>query len=280
MRVLVITPILLFACLTTSAQTLKFSYLFEYKTDPAKAWNRDLSLCVEVDSLGVLCYSENEYLRDSIGYTIIDAGLGHYVAHDEKKRFPYGVQWSIFGNPSIGKFTHYDYYITLNFTTEDYYQTPQWEISEDTEEICGYLCRKAVSNHYGRLWTVWYAEEIPVGAGPWLLWGTPGMILKAEDSEMLFRFTCERVLMTDFNRRSPVLSHIDRRCSDSAAIIMTGSMKEVEALRTKYNRDVQAYYDIMGFQIRGFDADGKPMELPKYRPYIPLIPDEYWKEAH
>ena len=277
MRVLVVTPILLFACLTTSAQTLIFSYLFEYKTDPAKAWNRDLSLCVEVDSLGVLCYSENEYLRDSIGYTIMDAGLGHYVASEEKKRFPRGVQWSIFGNPSTGKFTHYDYYITLNFTAEDYYQTPQWEISEDTEEICGYLCRKAVSKYYGRLWTVWYAEEIPIGSGPWLLWGTPGMILKAEDSQMLFRFSCENIVATNFSRRSSVLSHINRNCSDSAAIIMTGSMKEVEALRTKYNRDVQAYYDIMGFQIRSFDADGKPMELPKYRPYIPLIPDEYWE---
>lgn len=277
MKNFIITSLFLFISFATSAQTLKFSYLFKYKRDPAKGWNKDYSLCVEIDSLGVLCYSENEYLRDSVGYEVIDAGLDHYVAYEEENRYPRGVQWSVFGNPSTGKFTHYDYRVTLNFIAEDNYQTPQWEICDDTEEICGYLCRKAVSNYYGRLWTVWYTEEIPIGFGPWLLWGTPGMVLKAEDSEMLFCFTCESAIVTNFSRRSSVLSHITRCHSDNAAVIITGTMKEVETLRTKYNRDIQASYDAMGFQVRGFDANGNPLEIPKHRSYIPLIPDEYWK---
>lgn len=63
-----------------------------------------------------------------------------------------------------------------------------WNLSDDTETVCGYLCHKATGNYGGREWTVWYADEIPVPFGPWKLSGLPGLVLKAIDSTQTHDF--------------------------------------------------------------------------------------------
>ena len=87
----------------------------------------------------------------------------------------------------------------LTFTTTQptdfYYKEkiadPAWTIAEgDTTTLCGYLCQKATTTYAGRTWTVWFAEDIPVNAGPWKLGGLPGLIMDAYDADSLFRFTC------------------------------------------------------------------------------------------
>ncbi len=64
----------------------------------------------------------------------------------------------------------------------------QWELTDDTLTVGGYLCQKAVGKYGGRTWTVWYSEEVSAPYGPWKLRGLPGMILKAEDKDGIFRF--------------------------------------------------------------------------------------------
>lgn len=69
--------------------------------------------------------------------------------------------------------------ITDYVTTEK--KTPiNWQIEDDTLTITGYLCQKATAKVRGREWTVWYTEEVPTTAGPWCLYGCPGLIVKAE----------------------------------------------------------------------------------------------------
>ena len=68
-----------------------------------------------------------------------------------------------------------------------------WEMSDDTLTVCGYLCRKATAAIRGKKWTVWYAEEVPVDAGPWKFHGLPGLILKATDSDNLIDFEAEEI---------------------------------------------------------------------------------------
>lgn len=65
---------------------------------------------------------------------------------------------------------------------------PEWDIQEDTLTVSGYLCQKANTNFRGRDYTVWFTPEIPINDGPWKLYGLPGLILKAEDSEQTFAF--------------------------------------------------------------------------------------------
>lgn len=65
-----------------------------------------------------------------------------------------------------------------------------WELSDDTLTVSGYHCQKAVGKYAGRTWTAWYSEDVPASFGPWKLRGLPGMILKAEDADGIFSFTC------------------------------------------------------------------------------------------
>lgn len=63
-----------------------------------------------------------------------------------------------------------------------------WQISEDTLSVMGYLCYKATSSFRGRDYTVFFSPEIPVNEGPWKLYGLPGAVLHAETNDGLFRF--------------------------------------------------------------------------------------------
>jgi len=63
-----------------------------------------------------------------------------------------------------------------------------WQISEDTISIMGYLCYKATVPFRGRNYTAWFSPEIPVNEGPWKLYGLPGAILDAKTEDGLFRF--------------------------------------------------------------------------------------------
>lgn len=76
---------------------------------------------------------------------------------------------------------------------------PEWVIDETTtEERCGYKCHRATAKYLGRLWTAWYTPEIPTSAGPWKLWGLPGLIVSAQDESGRYAFD-----MTSFSKIAP-----------------------------------------------------------------------------
>ena len=64
-----------------------------------------------------------------------------------------------------------------------------WETTGRDTTVCGYACLQAKAMVYGRDWTVWFAPEIPVSYGPYILGGLPGLILDAVDADGLFHFT-------------------------------------------------------------------------------------------
>jgi GLPGLI family protein len=57
----------------------------------------------------------------------------------------------------------------------------QWEFTNETREILGYQCTKAVSKDKDLLLTVWFTKEIPIQAGPSMFNNLPGLVLWAED---------------------------------------------------------------------------------------------------
>lgn len=64
----------------------------------------------------------------------------------------------------------------------------EWIITNDTLTILDYVCQNALTEFRGRIYSVWFTTDIPINEGPWKLYGLPGMILKAEDSEKIFCF--------------------------------------------------------------------------------------------
>ncbi|MDO4790059.1 MAG: GLPGLI family protein, partial [Porphyromonas sp.] len=66
---------------------------------------------------------------------------------------------------------------------------PAWEVMQDSTAVKkGYNCVMAKADYLGREWIVWYTPDIPSPTGPWKLWGLPGLIVEAKDSEGLFSF--------------------------------------------------------------------------------------------
>lgn len=79
------------------------------------------------------------------------------------------------------------YFTGLSKYSESY-EVPAWHITEETKVFETIECQKAECDFRGRKWIAWFAYDIPVSSGPWLLSGLPGLIVEAYDSNMEFVF--------------------------------------------------------------------------------------------
>jgi GLPGLI family protein len=57
----------------------------------------------------------------------------------------------------------------------------EWDFLDETKEILGYKCQKAVSKDKNLLLSVWFTREIPIHTGPSMFINLPGVVLWAED---------------------------------------------------------------------------------------------------
>jgi GLPGLI family protein len=85
-------------------------------------------------------------------------------------------------------------------------EKPQWLIEADTCTILSFSCQKAIANFRGRDWEVWFTMEIPIDAGPWKLYGLPGLILKASDSRSHYVFEC--IGLESLSKKNKLLSKL------------------------------------------------------------------------
>lgn len=88
-----------------------------------------------------------------------------------------------------GKVTVRDAIPPTIYETQEERKPINWELSDDTLTVAGFLCKFATCQLHGRKWTALYSEDIPTSAGPWKLCGLPGLILKAEADGGIHRFT-------------------------------------------------------------------------------------------
>lgn len=66
-----------------------------------------------------------------------------------------------------------------------------WKVTGDTATKDGLKCQKATAHFKGRDYTAWFCPSLPLHAGPWKLYGLPGLIVEAYDAkkEVQFMFT-------------------------------------------------------------------------------------------
>lgn len=57
----------------------------------------------------------------------------------------------------------------------------EWELLNENKTISGFHCQKAIGSFRGRIYTVWFTNQVPTPFGPWKLFGLPGAILEFED---------------------------------------------------------------------------------------------------
>ncbi|KEZ93923.1 GLPGLI family protein [Nonlabens ulvanivorans] len=72
-----------------------------------------------------------------------------------------------------------------------------WKIQNKSKVISGYNCKLATVNYGGRLWSAWYAVEIPIDAGPYKFKGLPGLILQCYDEERNYQWDFFKLYKSD-----------------------------------------------------------------------------------
>lgn len=150
-----------------------------------------------------------------------------------------------------------------------------WTPADVTDTICGYPCQTAVADYLGRRWSVWYTTEIPVTAGPWLLWGLPGLVLQAIDQERLFTFRAKEIGYAPADR-SGHLEHLAERSKRLHSYPISRMEQTLNKVKSSYEA-MDRMQGGSGFVIKANDDGTMEKFVPELK-YIPLIPDEYWKK--
>ena len=85
-----------------------------------------------------------------------------------------------------------DHVSTHLFKYEEELIPQDWVIHDETTDIAGYVCQKAVCHWRGRDWVAWFTQEIPISEGPWKFHGLPGLIIKIYDTKHHYEFELVR----------------------------------------------------------------------------------------
>ncbi|MDR6560946.1 MULTISPECIES: GLPGLI family protein [unclassified Arcicella] len=110
-----------------------------------------------------------------------------YIDSDEKPEEDEGYagrkeEFSV--NRNFAKNTMTDVFEMLGKTyiIEDSLQMPNWKILNDIKEVAGHICMKAMIEDpiKNQKIIAWFAQDIPINAGPERLWGLPGLILELD----------------------------------------------------------------------------------------------------
>lgn len=225
--------------------------------DPDRRLNETMML--NVGARRSVFYSYSRYLSDSVARAGRDAGLSIDAIAEQLSRLHSSVSYKIYKNYPDGKVTTLDQVAMNRFRCEETNDAAAWEIVDDTTSILGYHCQKAVCRFRGRDYEAWFTSEIPRSEGPWKLYGLPGLILKAADSQRHYVFECTGLVQ---NR-------------DGAAILY-GDTGYEPISRRNLNRqfernaaDPVGYAQSANARIVHKGADGQSIE-PKNMPYNPI----------
>ena len=131
-----------------------------------------------------------------------------------------------------------------------------WQLSDSTKEVCGYLCHLATATFRGRSWMVWYCD-IPNGVGPWKLNGTPGLILEASSDNNDHHFIATTV-------RKSKSTITDEKRNDFKT-----TRERFNALLLDYKSNPGKYIKNLVFEAK--DANGNIIKMPRRKMiYNPL----------
>ena len=261
----------------SEAQVLRFTYEYWYKRDAeAKGYHLEEDMTLDWDGSRGAFYSEATYLCDSIGTLAFDR-RGEIVDEEkyaERMRMNYGHFNRLHIDYGAQRFYQDFDGALVHVRGNGILEMPEWELLDEEQEFRGHRCRKAQADYLGRRWTAWYTEEIPVNAGPWLLWGLPGLIVGATDSEKLFQFALrwtEEVAESRYDALDEYYLYSIRNNWHE------WSYEEASKYWTRYKTDLDFQSQAVGGMIvRSFDRNGLEDDPRKYMKYIPIVPDAYW----
>lgn len=258
----------------------KYYYVFHKDTAAGAGVYVDSTMCLDVllRDNETMFYSERAYLYDSTLVAMADAGMSYHdmmaAGVDEQYRGTKEMA-RYFIDLKNGEYVKYDEMYMMRFRGNGNLLRPEWIPGSAVDTVCGYPCQTAVVDYLGRRWSVWYTMELPVPAGPWLLWGFPGLVLQAVDQDRFFIFRAKEVGYASYDR-STALEELAGRNGK----LRSYPISKMEQVLNKVKRSFEAADRMQGgsgFAVEINDDGTMEKFVPELK-YLPLIPDEYWEQ--
>lgn len=165
---------------------LKCQYDYQYEDDTLTHHLKKDRLVLLIGKKVSKCYSYYSMQVDTIfaspnSYEImhqqINAAFASHTDPPHKKMKAY-----VYKNYPEGKMTVTDGGVMLSYYIyEEELNGQEWNMEDSTKMVLGHECQKAICSYHGRMWTAWFATDVPVSDGPWKLCGLPGLIMEAYD---------------------------------------------------------------------------------------------------
>lgn len=171
----------LFLSLYFSAQTHRFIYDYQFKTDSTSEHYEETKMILDVNPSEVKFYDYEYAEKDSLNNAKGEA----YISLD----------WD--DTPAIIRKRNSNINLNFVYTTNLFcYETEDiinWILSKETKKQGDYLLQKATANFGGRNWTAWFNPLIPFNEGPYKFRGLPGLIFQIEDDKKQFLFNLVKI---------------------------------------------------------------------------------------
>lgn len=168
----------------TSSLVAVYDYECQTQDAEGKEVTDRMKVCLQVGQYCTRSYPYRKFREDTEGYESL-APDNLPLLRAESFCFVPEV-WT--GYPD-GMMTVSDAIVPTPYETCEERKPIKWTLNDDTLTVGGYLCKTATCQLHGRKWAVRYNEDIPTSAGPWKLFGLPGLILEAEADGGIQRFT-------------------------------------------------------------------------------------------
>ena len=168
----------------TSSLVAVYDYECQTQDAEGKEVTDRMKVCLQVGQYCTRSYPYRKFREDTEGYESL-APDNLPLLRAESFCFVPEV-WT--GYPD-GMMTVSDAIVPTPYETCEERKPIKWTLNDDTLTVGGYLCKTATCQLHGRKWAVRYDEDIPTSAGPWKLFGLPGLILEAEADGGIQRFT-------------------------------------------------------------------------------------------
>lgn len=136
------------------------------------------------------------------GATLIFNNTNSYYKVDDKLENDKHYKFNFFTERAGGKVEYYcdlsqnncSYTSTIIKDKRVIYPKKTWTLTDETEIIIGYTCRKATlkNNNEAKI-DAWFAIDLPFPFGPYKFNSLPGLILKVETNNGLFTYIATKI---------------------------------------------------------------------------------------
>ena len=172
---------------STRSQTT-YECLYDYQVKNAKGDSDTYSTILQIGGRMAKFMDYSSFQVDSVSQLkdAIGEVVDKYRKQEQHNEFFFDQ--TVYQNQPTGHQTVYSVISPNTYSYAEKSPSIQWTLIEESDTICGYACKKAFGSYGGKMWTVWYAQEIPVPFGPWKLNGLPGLVMLATTADSIHRF--------------------------------------------------------------------------------------------